>query len=36
MNCTNTTEVRSIEKYLYKIRCEWENKISSILIGSWE
>jgi hypothetical protein len=27
INCTNVVELRDIGKYLYKIRCKWENKI---------
>jgi hypothetical protein len=30
INCTNAVELRNIGKYLYEIRCKWENKISSI------
>jgi hypothetical protein len=29
LNCTNVVEL-NIEKYLYKIRCKWENKISNV------
>jgi hypothetical protein len=34
INCTNV-KLRNIGKYLYKIRCKWANKISS-LIGKRE
>jgi hypothetical protein len=30
INLTNAVELRSIGKYLYKIRCNYENEISSI------
>jgi hypothetical protein len=29
-NCINAVELRNIGKYLYKIICKWENKISNI------
>jgi hypothetical protein len=28
INCTIAVELRNKGKYLYKIRCKWENKIS--------
>jgi hypothetical protein len=28
--CTNAVELRNIGKYLYKIKCQWENEISNI------
>jgi hypothetical protein len=30
INYVNAVEVRNIGKYLYKIRCKWENKISNL------
>jgi hypothetical protein len=30
INCTNVVELRNIGKYLYEIRCKWENKIHNI------
>jgi hypothetical protein len=30
INYTNVVELENIGKYLYRIRCNWENKISSI------
>jgi hypothetical protein len=30
LNCTNVADIRNIEKYLYKIRCKWQNKVSNI------
>jgi hypothetical protein len=30
INFTNAVELRDMGKYLYKIRCKWENKISNI------
>jgi hypothetical protein len=35
MNCTNIAELR-IGKYLYKIRCTWQNNISNILLDVWK
>jgi hypothetical protein len=29
---TNVVELRNIRKYLYKIRCKWENKICNTLL----
>lgn len=30
INCTNIIELRSLGIYLYKVRCEWENKIRNL------
>jgi hypothetical protein len=30
INCNNFVELKNIGKYLYKIRCKWENKISTV------
>jgi hypothetical protein len=30
INCTHAVELRNIGKYLYKIECKWENKISNV------
>jgi hypothetical protein len=27
INCTNTVELRNLGRYLYKIKCKWENRI---------
>jgi hypothetical protein len=27
INCTNTVELRNLSRYLYKIKCKWENRI---------
>jgi hypothetical protein len=27
INCTNTVELRNLDRYLYKIKCKWENRI---------
>jgi hypothetical protein len=27
INCTNTVELRNLGRYLYKIKCKWENTI---------
>jgi hypothetical protein len=27
INCTNTVELRKLGRYLYKIKCKWENII---------
>jgi hypothetical protein len=32
INCTNAVELKYIEKYLYKVRYKWENKISKIYV----
>jgi hypothetical protein len=26
INCTNTIELRNLVRYLYKIKCKWENR----------
>jgi hypothetical protein len=28
INCTNTVELRNLGRYLYKIKCKWENRIA--------
>lgn len=33
VRCTNITQVRSVEEFLNKVRCKWENKIRNILFG---
>jgi hypothetical protein len=30
INCTNAVEWRNIRKYLYKIRCKWDNNTSNM------
>jgi hypothetical protein len=27
INCTNTVELKNLGRYLYKIKCKWENRI---------
>jgi hypothetical protein len=27
INCTNSVELRNLGRYLYKIKCKWENRI---------
>jgi hypothetical protein len=27
INCTNTIDLRNLGRYLYKIKCKWENRI---------
>jgi hypothetical protein len=29
LNCTNVTKLKTIGKYLSKMRCKWENKAST-------
>jgi hypothetical protein len=29
-NCNNSIELRNIGSYLYKIKCEWENRIRNL------
>ena len=33
VRCTNITQVRSLEEFLNKVRCKWENKIRNLLFG---
>jgi hypothetical protein len=28
--CTNTVELRNLGRYLYKIKCKWENRIQQL------
>jgi hypothetical protein len=35
INFTNAVELRNTEKYLHKIRCNWENTINNIS-GRWK
>jgi hypothetical protein len=30
INCTNTSDIRNIGSYLYKIKCKWENRIKEL------
>jgi hypothetical protein len=30
INCTNTVELRNLGRYLYKIKCKWENRIKEL------
>jgi hypothetical protein len=34
INCTNTTHVRNLGKYLDKIRHKWENKVREVKTGN--
>jgi hypothetical protein len=30
INYTNTVELRNLDRYLYKIKCKWENRIKEL------
>jgi hypothetical protein len=34
INCTNAIELKNLSRYLYKIKCKWENRIKKLqLVG---